>query len=169
MASRLALPKDAESIGQIRVKAWQAAYRDFMPLAFLEALDPTANLDHLRANLASATPSFVARVVESEGNVVAFSLLGQPRYEAAAGTLELWAINVLPTHWRSGHGALLVRTALQDASAQQASALELWCIEGNVRARHLYSRCGFIDTGAIRTTTGLTGHPLHEVHYRIAL
>lgn len=169
MSSRLAQPQDAEAIESVRVQAWSSAYRDFMPAAFLEALDPKANVSALRARLAGGSDNLITRVVESEGTVVAFSLLGVPRYDAPDGTVELWAINVLPSHWRRRFGALLVDASVEDARALTASFLELWCIDGNIPAQLLYERSGFVKTTASRTTSRLTGNPLHEVQYRLAL
>lgn len=168
-ASRLAQPEDAESIGRVRVDAWKTAYVGFMPDIFLDALDPNTELSQLRAQLAAATPCQVTRVIESEGDVVAFSLLGLPRYEAPSETVELWAVNVMPAYWRRGYGAALVEVAFQDARAKRGRCLELWCIEGNNRARSLYKRFGFAETGTSRTNTKLTGHPLYEIQLRVAL
>lgn len=169
MLVRLAAPEDAEDIGRIRVKAWQAAYRDVMPRKYLDSLDPRANLDELGAILRSSQPSLVVRVVQQGGDVVAFSILGRPRFQASDDTLELWAVNVEPRHWSKGVGRALVRQSLDDARSGGATTLELWCIPTNRRACGLYESCGFVLTGQDRTTLALTGHPLHEVAYRTVL
>src|SRR5262245_19277381 len=165
MLFRLALPSDAEAIGRVRVTAWRAAYRDFMPAEYLAALDPAGNLDSLRSALGSAEPPFVLKVLELDGEVVAFSALGAPRYEAAPRTLELWALYVEPAHWRKGIGRELLLQSLQDARDRGQSTVELWCIKGNRAAIALYEAAGFVPTGIERTTSVLTGHPLCEVAY----
>ena len=174
MPIRTATPDDAASIGAIRVAAWQAAYRGAMPDAYLDALDPGANLDGMRAALGAEPPPFTLRVVDDdvEGQPVAFSIVGKPRYAVAspASTMELWALNVHPLHWRKGAGKELVQQALVDARAQPGVAVvELWCIHSNAAARGLYEACGFRASGAVRTTSHLTGYPLQEVAYRVAL
>lgn len=73
-----------------------------------------------------------------------------------------------PLHWRRGAGKELVQQALVDARAQGFAAVELWCIHSNAAARGLYEACGFRASGAVRTTSHLTGYPLHEVSYRVA-
>jgi hypothetical protein len=40
MIVRPAAPDDVDALGQIHVRAWQAAYRGVMPDAYLDALDP---------------------------------------------------------------------------------------------------------------------------------
>jgi RimJ/RimL family protein N-acetyltransferase len=173
MPIRTATPDDAASIGAIRVAAWQAAYRGAMPDSYLDALEPGANLDGLRTALGAEPPPFTLRVADDvEGQPVAFSIVGKPRYAVAspASTMELWALNVHPLHWRKGAGKELVLQALVDARAQLGVAVvELWCLHSNAAAQGLYEACGFRASGAVRTTSHLTGHPLQEVAYRCAL
>jgi hypothetical protein len=66
---RHATVEDADAIGRIRVAAWQAAYRGHMPGDYLDSLDPTANLDDLRAILKSPEPPFLVRVAELGGGL----------------------------------------------------------------------------------------------------
>lgn len=173
MFIRIATPQDAEFIGAIRVAAWQAAYRGFLPDAYLASLDPGANLDGLRAALRAAlradTVPFTLRVAEVEGQPVAFSILGKPRYEADPSAAELWALNVHPKHWRKGSGQQLVKQALLDAKEQKFASVELWCIQGNMAAQRLYEACGFHPSGQMRTSSFLTGHSLQESAYTYAL
>ncbi|MEN3111892.1 GNAT family N-acetyltransferase [Uliginosibacterium paludis] len=169
MNIRPAVPADAEAIGHIRVNAWRAAYGGHMPTEYLASLDPQANLAGLREALASPKPPFVLAVAECDQKLVGFSISGSPRYEAARDTLELWALNVDPRYWRKGVGKRLVQEMLHSASAAKASCVELWCLHGNLAAMALYESCGFVRTGAERTTTALTGMPLNEVAYAQAL
>jgi ribosomal protein S18 acetylase RimI-like enzyme len=165
MFVRSAVPADAEAIGLVRVSAWRAAYREHMPPDYLAKLDPSANLDGLRSALGSSPPPFNLKVVEAQHVVVAFSMLGAPRQATTDGTLELWALNVVPSHWRAGCGKSLVVRALNDAKESGASRIELWCVKGNNAACALYEAAGFVRTGDERSTTVLTGHPLHELAY----
>lgn len=169
MLIRAARPEDAEFIGSIRVAAWQAAYRGFMPDAYLASLDPAANLDGLRAALCAEIPPFTLCIAEMEELPMAFSLLGKPRYDTNHSVAELWALNVHPSHWRKGAGQQLVRQALLDAKEQKFASVELWCIRGNLAAEHLYEACGFVSNGQVRTNSSLTGDPLHESGYSYAL
>ncbi len=162
---------DAEAVADIRIRAWQAAYREFMPADYLAALDPQDNLDALRSVLQSPAPLFLLKLAEFDGNAVAFSILGAPRNlavantSASAQTLELWALNVEPHYWRKGIAKTLLQECLKDAQSHGASKLQLCCIAENKAARRLYEHCGFIATAQQRTTSVLTGHPLHEVEY----
>lgn len=161
---RPAEPKDAAAIGAIRVAAWQAAYRNFLPQSFLERLDPDANIESLRSQLAQQNDDFKVWLAEADQMVAGFCITGKPRYQAQPNSLEIWAINVLPHYWRRGFGRQLI-TQMINAHKDQYSRLCLWCIKGNSAAENCYQQLGFIPSGQERSTTYLTGHALHEIEY----
>ncbi len=163
--TRPATSADAEAIAFVRVAAWRAAYREFMPAGFLAALDPMANLNSLKAKLDSSEPRSHLRVAQVNGAVVAYVTYGTPRYSASAGTLELWALNIMPAYWRQGIGRVLVQEVLAEARQAAFTSVELWCIVGNTPAALLYESLGFVLNGQNRTNSNLTGHPLHEFLY----
>jgi len=162
---RPALESDAEAICRIRVSAWQAAYKKFMPGSFLDTLDPLTNIDSWREKLAQAIDGGIVSVADVDGSTVAFSVVGAPRYPVSERCTELWALNVHPDFWRQGIGRALVRRAIDTASLIGSQRLELWCIRGNLPARAAYENCGFAFTGRERSSSTLTGQPLHEVLY----
>jgi GNAT superfamily N-acetyltransferase len=162
---RKAKLKDAESIGKIRVAAWRAAYRQFMPEDFLDALDPANNLAELKERLSNQNSDFTVAVAEERGAVVAFSIVGKPRFETVDQTMELWAVNVLPEYWRMGIGSGLVKQAISYASRTGFERIELWCIKGNTPAQEAYGKLGFVESGQERSSSQLTGNTLHELHY----
>lgn len=165
MIIRRATERDAEAIALVRVRAWRAAYVEFMPAPFLAKLDATADLPHWRGKLLYQGAEFSVIVAERAGTIVGCAVSGSPRYAAAPGAVELWSVNVDPNDWNSGFGSALVRRAATDAHDYGYSRVELWCISGNTAARSLYAKCGFRETGRERTTSRLTGHPLDEVNY----
>lgn len=163
---RPATTADAEAIGQIRVSAWQAAYAPFMPANYLGSLDPKANLAALRAKLATPSNDFRLTVAELDGEVAGFSIVGTPRHDDAyEGHIELWALNVAPSHWRKGIGRALTLQAIGKSASHGFSGIDLWCIDGNVPAQATYESCGFVPTGIARVSSALTGYPLHEMLY----
>jgi RimJ/RimL family protein N-acetyltransferase len=162
---RAAEPKDAEAIGAIRVAAWRAAYQKFMPEDFLTGLNPEQNLAELKERLLVQSPDFNLTVAEEQGKVVAFSIVGKPRYKTTAGTIELWALNVLPEYWRVGIGSSLVERAVSYSCFAGFRRIELWCIEGNTPAQKAYEKLGFSLSGQSRSSSQLTGYTLHELLY----
>ena len=169
MQLRPATVTDAEAIAHIRVAAWRAAYKDFMPHRYLESLDPKPTIESLKTKLIGETAGFAVTVAEHDQCVVGFSMVGAPRYETSANAFKLWALNVLPSSWRLGAGRALTLRSIAEGRSQGKSSIELWCICGNFPAQSTYERCGFRPTDRERTSSDLTGTPLHERLYAQAL
>lgn len=159
------VPGDADAIERIRIAAWQVAYQEFMPGDFLSNLNALQNVDGLRKRLSSQDHDFSVSVVETDDSVVAFAIMGKPRYEAPGDIVELWALNVQPEYWRKGIGSQLTKRAIESARVAGFKNIELWCINGNQPAETAYKQAGFSPTGKERTSSSLTGHPIHERHY----
>ena len=136
-----------------------------MPQGYLESLDPLAHIDSWRKWLAQPTDNSSISVAEVGGSVVGFSTAGLPRYPTGEKCFELWALNVHPAYWRQGIGRALTTRAIDTASLQGFERVELWCISGNAPARTTYENCGFSLAGQERSSSALTGQPLHEVLY----
>jgi RimJ/RimL family protein N-acetyltransferase len=160
---------DALAIGQIRIKAWQAAYTPFMPEHFLKALDPAAHIESLQVKLAAPSRDFYLAIADQQSQSLGFYALGKPRFESKEHSAELWALNVAPVAWRSGLGLKLMQDATAKAKYFAYQRILLWCISENHAARGLYERCGFKSSGETRSSSTLTGHPLHEVCYELQL
>ncbi|NHQ85540.1 GNAT family N-acetyltransferase [Iodobacter sp. HSC-16F04] len=141
----------------------------FMPEDFLKALDPAAHLESLQTRLAAPSRDFYLAMADQQNQSLGFYVLGKPRFESSAHSAELWALNVAPRAWRSGLGFKLMQDAITMATHFAYQRILLWCITENHPARGLYERCGFKNTGETRSTTALTGHPLHEVCYELRL
>lgn len=161
---RQAAPGDAEAIGEVRVAAWQAAYKRFLPKAYLSSMNPSENISELRRKLSKQNEAFSVTVAECGGRVVGFAIVGAPRFETKPGAVELWALNVLPSHWRQGVGRAMIEQVVVAAERSSSKTVELWCIAGNARAEHTYSTLGFVASGAERNSC-FAGHSLHERHY----
>ncbi|MBU4316766.1 MAG: GNAT family N-acetyltransferase [Proteobacteria bacterium] len=162
---REGIPEDAEAIERIRVSAWQAAYKNFMPKDYLSKLNPLQHVDALREKLSKENIEFSVSVAEENGVVVAFYILGKPRYEADVNCTELWALNVHPDDWRKGIGQSLTERAVNEAARLGFENIELWCIHGNIPAEATYKKAGFVPNGNKRSSSDLTGNMLHELHY----
>lgn len=162
---REAEPEDAAAIGKVRVAAWQAAYQGFMPPEYLANLDSRINLSELSESLSRQSPDFTVSVAQQESEIVAFSILGRPRFATSPDGIELWALNVLPEYWRLGIGSQLVERVGNYATDAGFQRIELWCLEGNTPAQQTYVKLGFTQSGRARSSSQLTGHTLHELHY----
>ena len=108
--ARPARAADAEVLGDIHVRAWQAAYRGVMPDAYLDALRPADRADLWRASIEAARPDrAVWMVTDDLGEVAGFAAFGPEAGEPPLpGVGELYAINLDPDRWGRGLGRLLL-------------------------------------------------------------
>ena len=162
---REATRADAGAIADIHVAAWRVAYRELMPQSYLETLSIDERARMWEKTIAQPGPAQLA-LAELDGELAGFCLYGPSRDRLAeTDVAELYAVNVHPARWRQGAGKLLCAHALREAAAREHSAMTLWVISGNGRARHFYQRLGFATDGAARINTQLIGSPFDEVRY----
>ena len=168
---RQALPTDANAIAQVHIRSWQDAYRDLMPADYLLGLDatlPNREASWKRSLESDESQVWVAQVDEQ---VVGWVSVGASRDEDLAGESvgEVMAIYVLATHWQSGVGLALWKTAVQHLEAQGFQRLTLWVLTRNERAIRFYRKAGWAeDTGSARTLVR-GGVTLEEVRYGVFL
>jgi ribosomal protein S18 acetylase RimI-like enzyme len=161
---RDANPDDAEAMGEIHVRAWQAAYRGVMPDDYLDGLDAADRARLWREGIARR-PEPPPLVAVADGVVVGHAACGPTDDPEGAG--ELYSINVDPDCWGSGAGRALLTTAEERLAADHALAV-LWVVPANARARRFYEREGWSVDGAERTAEVL-GVTVPEVRYRKVL
>jgi GNAT superfamily N-acetyltransferase len=77
---------------------------------------------------------------------------------------ELYALYVRPAWWSTGTGRALMERVLARSVAAGYSAVTLWVLRDNRRARRFYERAGFAPDGATNVLTGLGD--VRELRYR---
>jgi GNAT superfamily N-acetyltransferase len=80
---------------------------------------------------------------------------------------ELYALYVRPAWWSTGTGRALMDRVLARSAAAGYSAVTLWVLRDNERARRFYERAGFAPDGATNVLTSLAG--VLELRYHQAL
>jgi len=161
---RAAVDGDAEAIGRLHVRAWQAAYRGVMPDAYLDALDPDdrTRMWRARIGLPDLPPLLVATV---DDEVVGFAAFGAERSDAGStGRGELYAINLDPDHWGHGTGRGLLQRATESLAELGHTEAVLWVVPQNERARALYESEGWTADGAT-TNEEMLGVVVTEMRY----
>lgn len=159
---------DAEALGVVHVRAWQAAYRGQLPQEYLDGLDPVARGRQWEQRLAAVQPPTELLVLHHDSaGVVGFAALSDSRDADAAPRAvgEVMAIYLLATHWGQGGGRLLMAEALRRLADTGHREATLWVLETNERARRFYEAGGWRPDGGTRTEE-LGGIALREVRYR---
>jgi GNAT superfamily N-acetyltransferase len=166
LSIRRASPADARAIAENSVKGWQEAYRDVLPRDFLAGLSVDTREIAWRTMLESdedgRAPSWLA---ERDGRPIGFVACGPPRDEdVPLPAAEVYALYVLPDHWRSGVGKALLSTAVDHCLGRGATALVLWVLESNARGRAFYEALGWNPDGS-RQNVRIGGMATLEVRY----
>ena len=153
MELRPAAPADALAVARIHVRAWQTAYRDLLPAAYLDSLraeDRAARYTFGRPDGPRTT------VALADGTLVGFSTIHGA---------ELCALHVDPDAWRRGVGSALIARARAELAAAGIAEAHLWLLDGNTRAEQFYVRDGWAPGGSERTDT-VWGTLVHEREVR---
>jgi GNAT superfamily N-acetyltransferase len=167
---RPATVADAREIAEIQVNGWRATYRGRMPDPLLDSLSVDERAEQRRHWLAEPPgPDFRTWVAEDGSGIVGFANTGptdEPEPGAAVG--QLYAIYVDPTRIGTGVGRALLTHAVRNLVDNGFTAVVLWVLDTNARARRFYEVAGFAPDGGEQVET-FGGVPLREVRYRRAL
>lgn len=138
---------DADDLGRVHVRAWQAAYRGgLMPDEYLDALSHDERATMWRDALEQGPRPRSARLVaEVDGTVVGFAIAGPVDGSPETSVGELHAINVEPDHWATGIGSDLIVAAMAELASAAFTSVVLWVHPDNVRARRFYESRGWSD------------------------
>ncbi|WP_192582849.1 GNAT family N-acetyltransferase [Streptomyces triticiradicis] len=140
---------DCARVAEIRVRGWQAAYKDLIPQAYLDGLSVTEDAARRRRTLEQGDGSVVNLVAERNGSVVGWACHGPHRDdEARSGEVELYAIYVHPDVLGQGIGQALLRESADRCAAAGHERMLLWVLKENAPARRFYERAGFRPDGA---------------------
>jgi len=141
------VPDDWATFRDLRSAALSEA-----PYAFGSTLDDEHRLREpdWRAKLASRA-QFVARDPGALGTVGAYR---------DGDTIDLISMWVEPVARGRGIGAALVARVIAHARQLGCRQVRLWVTEGNDTAERLYTRCGFVRTGAVQPRRA--GEPICE-------
>jgi ribosomal protein S18 acetylase RimI-like enzyme len=163
---RPARADDAASIAAVQVASWQVAYAHLLPADWLAAMSVPDRQATWGRVLAEGRSCVAVAMQGTE--VVGFVSSGPSRdADAAAGTHEVYALYVHPSHWAGGHGRRLWAQARAAALAAVAGQTTLWVIVGNARGVAFYERMGCRCDAAARQGFDIDGVPLQEDRYRL--
>jgi GNAT superfamily N-acetyltransferase len=153
---------DAETLGNIHAKSWQAAYRGIVPDEYLSGITPE-----------NRTIRFVQALSEGrENNALIFAdeipagfiCLGKCRDSDKDDTYgEIWGIYLLPDYWRKGIGTFALTWGIDELAIHHFSRATLWVLKENTGARQFYEKNGFLPDGTEKIIN--LGRALAECRY----
>jgi GNAT superfamily N-acetyltransferase len=150
---RAARAADAEALGAIHAKAWQASYADLLPDRADAALAPQSLAQSWRSAV-TEPPSRAHRVLvaTSGPDVVGFAALA-PSADADSDPstqADLLVLVVDPDHVRQGHGSRLLNASADTLRDNGFTMLRTWIPEADADRRRFLQGAGFVLDGATR-------------------
>ena len=169
LAIREAVPKDADALADLHVRAWRAAYRGQLSDDFLDGLRAEERAERWRSTLASPRETWRTWVAEDDGAVIGWATTG-PSEDADADerTAEVYAIYLDPERVGTGAGRMLFEHAVEDLRGRRFPSATLWVLETNTRARRFYEIAGWKLDGAV-TSERVDCEMRPTVRYRVDL
>ena len=132
---------DAQAIAHVHIEAWQTAYREIMPAAFLNGLSKDARRDKWVTILGKQVDNEFNLAAEHDGRIVGFASGGPERKNDPEFSGELYAIYLLEEYRRQGIGSVLLRNSVESLLALGMKSLKVWVLRDNPY-RKFYERHG---------------------------
>jgi ribosomal protein S18 acetylase RimI-like enzyme len=152
---------DAAAIARVHVASWRTTYRGLLPDDFLASLSDEHYTERWTRVMGEGSSRVF--VVEEAGEVVGFASCGRERAGESSFDGELYAIYVLDSVQRHGHGRELVRAAAGALMELKVTDMIVWVLRDNTAARSFYERLGGTYVRSQPITIGTA--TLEEVSY----
>jgi ribosomal protein S18 acetylase RimI-like enzyme len=159
---RLATVGDAADIARVHVASWRTTYRGMLPDDFLASLSEEHYTERWKRVISEGS-SRVHVVDEPKGRIVGFASGGRERAGESTFAGELYAIYVLDSAQRLGHGRELVRAIAGALREMRLPDMIVWVLRDNAAARRFYERLGGTYVRSQPITIGSA--TLEEVSY----
>jgi len=146
MTVRRATVADAAAVARVHIDSTRVVYRGLMPQAHLDGLSYGDREERWRNQLARGDK---ATFVAVDGRaIVGFVDGGERSATGLDSDGELYAIYILPSHWRRGLGRRLFDAVRAELAGRGYATLGLWVLRDN-------TACRFYEAlGGVRVATG---------------
>lgn len=162
---RTATQADAAGIARVHVRAWQDGYAGHIDQAYLDGLSVDERTAMWRDVLATTNQgSRLVATVDAE--IVGF-VVGSRASMSVDDCGEIFSIYVDPSHWGTGTGSRLLRSATAEIRADGGpESLVLWVLDGNRRAIDFYESHGWHFDGG-RKDDAIGDQLVPHLRYRL--
>jgi len=134
-------PSDADALSEIFRAAWTEAYSGILPADFIrrqtERRAPQWWRD-VSARRPAATSTQSPIVLEVDGIVAGYTLVGPSRAPPRRNLGEIYELYLAPEFQGQGYGEFLFEGARATLDSANATGLVVWVLEANIRAQQFY-------------------------------
>ena len=139
---RAATLKDAESIADIHVKAWQESYRGIIEQNYLDEISFSEKLAFRKEILTHPKPAQINLVAIQNNQIVGFCDAGVAFEQHASYRGEIYALYILNQFKRCGIGKNLLDFAAGHLTQYSLIPFITWVLEDNKAACRFYEKYG---------------------------
>ena len=150
---RLALPAEANEIGEIQVAAWRNSYAGLLPADVLADLNPAQFAAQWRAALIAPGEARNRVMVALAGRtLVGFAAITPSDDPDADPRRDAWIaeLAVKPEATRAGHGSRLLNAVVDTVRADGFGRVTVWVNATDDVLRAFYTEAGWAPDGAHR-------------------
>ncbi len=143
---RLAAPDDAQRSADIHGRSWMFAYGDIVGKDLIERYN--ARWPFVWEKMIENNTDTHYVITENNTTVGFLSINPSRDADAPDGMFELTGLYLDPDHIGKGYGKQAMEWAKHEASARGYTAMSLWVLDQNNRAKRFYEKAGFIPDGS---------------------
>src|SRR5258706_4359955 len=145
---------DAAAIARVHVLSWRSTYKELLPAEFLESLTETGYTDRWRRFISERSSRvYVVQEGDDRAAVVGFASGGRERAGETGYTGELYAIYLIESSQRRGHGRELVRAVAGGLRELGLEDMIVWVLKDHQPAREFYQRLRRVHVPGPASTT----------------
>lgn len=156
MIIRNARTGEEQSIANVIINTWRAAYRGIIPDRFLDALTTGKHEALFKENIKSA-PENIFVLENHEQQIVGMVFGGSDR--SGAFDCELVAIYILPDYQKRGYGKKLFKALIERYKKQTYKSMLIWTFKDN-KDQEFYKKLGGVVSKEMSYTFGEKNVPL---------
>ncbi len=144
---RQATQDDIPIIAALHVEGWKGAYGGIVDQAHLDSLTVEQRAKDWTQWMATGESDIF--IGDVEGKPAGFVVTGRTKTPPPGSSPirpshsgEIYALYLHPDHWRKGLGTALIKHAARHLKENKHSAVCLWVLDANTRAKAFYEKMG---------------------------
>jgi GNAT superfamily N-acetyltransferase len=148
---RRAVPEDAAGITHVHADAWQRAYADVVPAAYLHCVGSRLREEFWRGELEVSSPDREPWLALIDDRIIGFASGGLVRdSDANFSTGEVYQLFVDPECWSQGIRTNLLKHVVRDLKEHDFEHVVFWVLAIDAATRQFLEFLGWSSDGSTR-------------------